>query len=189
MHFIILFGPPAVGKMTVGNEITRLTGIPLFHNHMSIEPVVRVFPFGSAPFTRIVAEFRRMVFEEAARSELPGLIFTFVWALDQASEAGYLSDICALFEDEGATISLVELKANLNERLVRNREPGRLAEKPTKRDIVASEQRLLANEQTYQMNSSGPLPLPYRHIIIDNTHLTAARTALEITQRLDLPVI
>jgi len=32
---IILFGPPAVGKMTVGKELADLTGLKLFHNHMT----------------------------------------------------------------------------------------------------------------------------------------------------------
>ena len=46
MQFIVIFGPPAVGKMAVGLEIEAATGIRLFHNHMTIEPVLRFFPFG-----------------------------------------------------------------------------------------------------------------------------------------------
>ena len=40
---VIICGPPAVGKMTVGLELSALTGIPLFHNHMSIETVLDCF--------------------------------------------------------------------------------------------------------------------------------------------------
>ncbi len=29
---VFIVGPPAVGKMTVGMEVSALTGIPLFHN-------------------------------------------------------------------------------------------------------------------------------------------------------------
>jgi adenylate kinase family enzyme len=32
MHLVVIFGPPAVGKMTVGHELTKLTGYKLFHN-------------------------------------------------------------------------------------------------------------------------------------------------------------
>ncbi|GAA1641000.1 hypothetical protein [Actinoplanes couchii] len=52
MLFVI--GPPAVGKMTVGAEIAARTGLRLFHNHMAIEPVLRFFPGGSAPFGHFV---------------------------------------------------------------------------------------------------------------------------------------
>ena len=44
-----LCGPPAVGKMAVGLEVSRLTGIPLFHNHVSIEAVLPVFEYGTPP--------------------------------------------------------------------------------------------------------------------------------------------
>lgn len=40
MELIIVFGPPAVGKMTVGREICGLTGYKLFHNHLTVEPIV-----------------------------------------------------------------------------------------------------------------------------------------------------
>jgi len=33
MHLVMLFGPPAAGKMTVGAEIARPTGYKLFHTH------------------------------------------------------------------------------------------------------------------------------------------------------------
>jgi hypothetical protein len=50
MTLVIIFGPPAVGKMTVGLELQRLTGFGLFHNHMTVDPVIRLFPFDSAPY-------------------------------------------------------------------------------------------------------------------------------------------
>jgi hypothetical protein len=44
---LFVVGPPAVGKMTVGREIAERTGLRLFHNHMSAEPVLPFFDFGS----------------------------------------------------------------------------------------------------------------------------------------------
>jgi ATP-dependent Lon protease len=44
---LFVLGPPAVGKMTVGNAIAEITGLKLFHNHLTIEPVLRLFEFGS----------------------------------------------------------------------------------------------------------------------------------------------
>ena len=35
MKFVIIFGPPAVGKMTVGYELAKFTGLKVFHNHMT----------------------------------------------------------------------------------------------------------------------------------------------------------
>ncbi len=34
MKFVHIFGPQAVGKMTVGQELVKITDLKLFHNHM-----------------------------------------------------------------------------------------------------------------------------------------------------------
>ncbi|GAE48204.1 hypothetical protein JCM21738_5289 [Mesobacillus boroniphilus JCM 21738] len=39
MKFVLIFGPQAVGKMTVGHELEKITELKLFHNHMTIELV------------------------------------------------------------------------------------------------------------------------------------------------------
>jgi len=74
---VIIFGPPAVGKMGVGLELERLTGFRLFHNHMAVDPVLRLFLFESPAYCRLVGEFRRRIFEEYAASNAKGLIFCF----------------------------------------------------------------------------------------------------------------
>lgn len=187
MHFLVLFGPPAVGKMAVGDEITRLTGLPLFHNHLSIEPVLRFFPFGSPPFRRLVDGFRRQLIDEVAGSELPGMVFTYVWDLDDPDDAAFLDEICQRFELVGANVWLVELQAPLEERILRNRTEKRLSEKPSKRDIARSESNLLHMDQQHRLNSGGEIPLGYRHLIIDNTLLTPTQVAEDIVRQIGLP--
>ena len=40
MDLMIILGSGAVGKMTVGQELMKITDFRLFHNHMMIEPVI-----------------------------------------------------------------------------------------------------------------------------------------------------
>lgn len=176
MQFLLIFGPPAVGKMAVGMALEEATGIRLFHNHLSIEPVLRFFPFGSAAFRRLVDGFRTNLFQEAARSELPGLAFTYVWDLDSDADNAFVAATCRIFEQAGAEITLVELVATLEVRLLRNRSEQRLREKPSKRDVLQSEQNLL-NLEKHRLNSAGTLPLGYRHLVIDNSHASPKEVA------------
>ena len=37
MKVLFLIGDAAVGKMTVGQELSKITKLRLFHNHMTIE--------------------------------------------------------------------------------------------------------------------------------------------------------
>jgi hypothetical protein len=73
---LFVVGPPAVGKMSVGQAITERIGLRLFHNHLSIEIALRYFDYGTPAFRRIDAEIRRRIIEEVAASDLPGLAFT-----------------------------------------------------------------------------------------------------------------
>lgn len=43
MKLVVIIGPQAVGKMTVGHELEKITGLKLFHNHSSIEVVLPYF--------------------------------------------------------------------------------------------------------------------------------------------------
>ncbi|WP_433744437.1 hypothetical protein [Paenibacillus amylolyticus] len=47
MKLVIIFGPQAVGKMTVGQELEKITNLKLFHNHMTIELVSPYFSYGT----------------------------------------------------------------------------------------------------------------------------------------------
>lgn len=41
--FIMIIGPQAVGKMTVAQELAKITGYKLFYNHITIEPLRLIF--------------------------------------------------------------------------------------------------------------------------------------------------
>ena len=107
MKLVILFGPPAVGKMTVGQELEKITGLKLFHNHMSIELARNFFDFGTPAFNRLTNLFRFEIFKEVANSDLEGLIFTFVWAFGLEKEEAYVNSIVEIFEEAGADIHLI----------------------------------------------------------------------------------
>jgi len=72
---IYVYGPPASGKLTVATRLSELTGIPLFHNHLTVNALRPVFAFGSPPFVEAVWAMRRGVFEAAARAGI-SLIYT-----------------------------------------------------------------------------------------------------------------
>lgn len=177
---LILFGPPAVGKMTVGKEIAARTGLKLFHNHMTIELVIQFFDFGTVPFQRLVDTYRRLMMEEVAQSDLPGLIFTFVWALDHKTDDDFVEQMADIFREQGGEVYYVELYADLDVRLERNKGELRLAEKPTKRDVAASEALLLQHDAKYKFNSDDEFEGKENYFKLDNTTLTAAEAAEQI---------
>jgi hypothetical protein len=174
--------------MTVGLELSRITGIPLFHNHLSIEAVLPVFEYGSPPFNRLVAQFRDSMFLEGARSNLPGLIYTMVWAFDHPGDIRFVEKQKNLFEAEGGRAVFVELTADLETRLARNNTEPRISSKPSKRDMEASRQRLLETDQAYQLDSKGEFPFP-DYLRIDNTNLAPPDAAKQIATHFQLSIL
>ena len=177
MKFILIFGPMAVGKMTVGQELQKLTGIPLFHNHMTIEMVLPFFEFGSPEFGYLVNLYRTELFEKVAHSDGAGMIFTYVWAFNHDSDRKFVEKVTTQFKDAGAKIYYVELEASLGKRIERNKTPNRLLHKPSKRDTEQCEKRMLAAQKKYRMNSESGEIIEKNYIRIDTTELSAKETA------------
>lgn len=186
MKLVVIFGPPSVGKMTVGFELARLTGLKLFHNHMTIELVLNFFDYGTAEFNLLVGEFRRRIFEEVAKSDLKGMIFTFVWAIDLESEREYLENFCDIFRAQNAEIYFVELEADFEERLRRNESEFRLAQKPSKRNVETSKANLIHHEENYRLNTDGDFFYTENHLKINNTNLSPSETARKIVEKFAL---
>ena len=180
MKLLMLFGDAAVGKMTVGQELAKLTGLRLFHNHMTIEPVLELFgTFHSGAITRM----REVIFEEFAASDNYGMIFTYMWALDVPHEWDYVAHVTDIFARRGAEIYYAELVAPQEVRLQRNATENRLRHKPSKRDLEASERRLRADDAAHRFVSlEGEIPFE-NYIKIDNTDLSPRQAAEMIRER------
>lgn len=173
MKFIIIFGPQAVGKMTVGQSLAAKTNLKLFHNHMSIDLVSTFFDYGTSAGKRLVHLIRQEIFEEVSKSNLEGLIFTYVWAFDLQSDWEYIEQITNLFRSRGADVYFVELEADFEERKIRNKTEHRLLHKPTKRDTQWSENELIETNQMYRLNSLPDEIQEQYYVRINNTHLSA----------------
>lgn len=175
---LFVIGPAAVGKMTVGGAIAERTGFKLFHNHMTIEPLLRLFPYESAQFQRLNHDFREQIFREAAGSDLPGLIFTLVWDFDDPEDAAVVERYSRPFRERGARVLFLELSADQDVRLSRNAGESRLAEKASKRDLAWSDENLRNMDAKYRLNSVDDFAhAPETHLHIDNTALEPSEVA------------
>lgn len=193
MELVVLFGPPAVGKMTVGYELCKLTGFKLLHNHMTVEPLSEIFPFGSPQFVRLTVEFRRRILEEAVDARLAGLVHTFVWGLDLDEDTALVRSYIDLVESHGGRARLVELYAEQAERLRRNATEFRLDRKRSHRDREFSRRVLLDLDRDHVLSTGGErrgvgedLLEQHGHLRIDTTHLEAAQTAKLIAHELTM---
>ena len=184
MNLVIILGSHAVGKMTVGQELAKITGCKLFHNHMTIELVRNYFSIhDSIEGKRLNTLFRQEIFEAVAKSDLPGLIFTYMFDFDNPSEYDYINSIINLYKSHDAQTCVVELCADYDVRIERNKTENRLLHKPSKRDLIHSEALFRSIEKKHRLNTRDG-EIPFNNFIkIDNTHILPDRVAMQIKEK------
>lgn len=186
-ELVVVIGPPAVGKMTVGRAICAASDFRLFHNHHTIEPLAEIFGWGAPAFDALKDDLRVRVIEAAAEHGVR-LVFTFVWPVDLEEDARIVLTYLAPYVDRGLPISFVELYADLETRLVRNVQPDRIAAKPTKADLVWSDAHVRESDATYRMNTDPDDPTSpaddvlrhHPHLRLDTSELSPDESARRV---------
>ena len=183
MKFVLIVGDGAVGKMTVGQELMKITELRLFHNHMTIEPVLEIFNDFNVD---VILKLRYLIFEEFAKTQNYGMIYTCMWAYDCPEDWEIMNKILQIFTDVGAELYCVELTAPLAVRLQRNVTENRLKNKASKRDIESSNERVIQHTNNHRFVSmDGEVPIK-NFIRIDNSDLEAHVVAKMIKDKFDL---
>jgi len=122
MQMLFLYGPPASGKLTVGREVAKRTGCALFHNHLVVDALLAVFPFGSPEFVRLREQFWIETIQAAAHSDRP-LIFTFCPEL--SVDPAFPERLRVTVEQAGGAVSYIRLDVSEEEQERRLAAPSR----------------------------------------------------------------
>lgn len=179
MKLLFLIGASAVGKMTVGQQLAKVTDFKLFYNHMTIEPVIELFGEFNLKITN---KLRRVIFEEFAKSSSYGMIFTYVWDFNQQSNWDEIESIKNIFKPYNTDFYYVELIATQKERLKRNKSKNRLKYKPSKRNIEFSNNMLIEDDKKYRLISNISEIKFENYLRIENDNLSAVNTAKKIKE-------
>lgn len=108
MKLVFILGDAAVGKMTVGQELMKITDLRLLHNHITIEPVLEVFGEWNL---KAIMDSRDVLFREFAKSGKYGLISTLMFAFDEQEDWDYLEHVKDIFKPYNTEFYYVELYA------------------------------------------------------------------------------
>ncbi len=175
MKLVFIYGPPAVGKLTVATELAKVTGFKLFHNHISLQFVRSVFEFGTRLFWRLTDKFRLEMFEEAAKQDI-NTIFTFVYI--KGTDDSFVKRTIQRVESQGGKVCFVRLSCDKQE-LVRRvntnarRKMGKISTKTKLAKVL--EKQNFGSEVPFQSS-----------LIIDTTNKPPTSTAKIIMRHYNL---
>lgn len=176
MKLLILFGPPSVGKTTVGQIIESKTNFKLFHNHMVMDGIMHIFGVGTPSEDHLSKIIRTQVIEEAATSGID-LIFTYVWNFGRDKGKNNIDMYKSIYEKHGGEVLFVELSAPLDIRVKRATNPNRRKLKAHAPDA----ERVAQLDTSLSLTSPSPFFYPDSYTKIDTVDKTPEQIADEIT--------
>jgi hypothetical protein len=185
MHLIFLHGTAASGKLTTARALETLVGYPVFHNHLVVDALTTVFPFGSEPFVRLRESFWLQVFTDAARTARS---LTFTFAPEATVEPGFPSRARTRVESSGGRIWFVRLLVTdeEQERRISNEDRKRfhkLTDLSTLRRLRDDGSGIEQPPVDLEINTENTTAAESAALIVDRFHLTPE----ERTQRYPMP--
>jgi hypothetical protein len=174
MQVIFIHGPAASGKHTVGSLLSRLTGLPLFHNHLAVDTALSLFEFGTEGFKNVRSAIWRAAFQEAARR---GRSFIFTFHPEASVDPLLITELVDSIESAGGAVIFVELQCARDVVLARIGNPARANfRKLTDPNLY----RILEQEGAFAFP-----PLPKALLTVDTSELSAEVAADKIATAIE----
>jgi len=172
MQLVIIYGPEATGKLTIAKKLAAETGFRLFHNHISVDVAKTLFDFDTKEFSELIWDVRLLVFEHAAKTNIPGMIFT--WAYSHPDFLPYLNKIKEVIARYQGTIHYVFVSCSVEE---------------AERRVVQEDRSMVgkiistdALRRQFQKKHYGIIP-DTDTLVIDNTNLSPDEVVNKILTR------
>jgi len=106
MKLVFIHGPAAAGKLTVGRALQDLTGFRLFHNHLVVDTLLSVFPFGAPSFVALREQIWLSVFEAAGKD---GISTIFTFAPEATVNPDFIDKAVSTIQTAGGEVCFVKL--------------------------------------------------------------------------------
>lgn len=175
MKLLVLYGPPAAGKLTIGKEIAKRTSFRLFHNHLAIDLVEVVFPDRDETRMALVSKIWLDIIEAATKAN-KDLIFTFVYA--PGYDDKFIVTLINTVEDNGGEICFAQIVPTVE--VLHERLGDEARQNHSKITDPALLDTVLKKWDLYS-----PIHHP-THFILDNSALSLEEAAEKIIQHFHL---
>jgi shikimate kinase len=173
MQLVFVYGPPAAGKYTVSRKLAELTGLPLFQNHLIVDAVAALFPFGSGAFVRLRELFWLEAIGAAARE---GRSFIFTFQPEASVSPDFAARVVKTVNGAGGKVTFVHLTLSAEGQAARiaNEDRGRFGKLRDVELLRTLQAEFAACEQA----------MPAADIVIDTEQTPPDAAAAEIFKRL-----
>ena len=115
MKLVLIYGPPAVGKLTTAEKLGALADYRVFHSHLAIDLVNSITPDDSGKrYSNFLFKIIYDTIRFAWKDKQPGLVMTIAYTGSQGQRK-LLKKLKAMVESDGGSMCLVKLFASMEE--------------------------------------------------------------------------
>ena len=115
MKLIVIYGPPAVGKLTTAEKLGEISGYRVFHSHLAIDLVNSITPDGAGKaYSELLFRIIYETIEFAWKDKQAGLVMTIAYTGSEKQKE-LLRKLKAMVESDGGRICPVKLIASMDE--------------------------------------------------------------------------
>ena len=111
MKLVVIYGPPAVGKLTVATELSKLTGYKILHNHLVIDLIESVLGRDNKKFWELIDSYRLHLVDIAAQEKVNGVILTSVNIKGQDDE--FIKNLQRVLDKHSGPVHFVQLNCDM----------------------------------------------------------------------------
>lgn len=182
-NIILLYGPIAVGKLTIAKLLATKLGYKLTHNHSINDLVSDIFDHNSVEYARVVEKMRLIFLSEIAENNIDTVTthcfsYNFVNKATGVSDPEYVVNLYDRLTQAGATVCVVHLIAD-NETLYSR--VSNISRKEYKKLIDEEEMKRISNTNDWE--TSAPID---GQLVLDTTHLTVQQCLEQIITHFNL---
>jgi chloramphenicol 3-O-phosphotransferase len=174
---VFLHGPPACGKFTIAREVCTLTGFSLFHNHLVVDLLLSLFPFGSPEFVR---HRERIWLELIGDAVARGASLVFTFNPERTVEPGFSERLRDCVARKGGALRAVEI--HCSEEAVEARMEAASRKEHGKLNSLAFYREL-------RRDGAFDYPAIESELFVDSTTASPQESARRIVAALSLPTL
>jgi hypothetical protein len=104
---VLIYGPPAAGKLTVATCLAERYGMKLLDNHLTLDVALRLFPFGTKECWQLVERMRLDLLGAAGSAGLD-VVSTLVFS--HPGDRGHVDRLLEASDRAGAITTFVQLR-------------------------------------------------------------------------------
>lgn len=114
MDLILIYGPPAIGKHTIAQELVKKLGFKFLHNHAVIDLAMFSLDKTKPSFWTFCWKLRFEIIKEAIKENIKGLIMSMAFTGNQ-NEIKSMNKIAKYVEKTGGKVKIIKLTCDFDE--------------------------------------------------------------------------